>query len=97
MEDIKHEAAKHHEEAAAALETAAKLHRDAAKQTASGNFPKAQTLSVSAAEADNAANLHAGQAAELYRHHDDEVGAAKAEEAKLEAARAAKKEAKAAG
>ena len=95
MDQNKEDAAKHHEEAARALEVAAKLHHDAAKQVASGNFPKAQTLAVSAAEADTAANLHANQAADAVRAHGDQVAAGKAEEAATEAARAAKKEAKA--
>ncbi len=95
MDQNKEEAAKHHEEAAKALEVAAKLHHDAAKQVSSGNFPKAQTLAVSAAEADTAANLHANQAADAIRAHDDGLAATKAGEEKAEAARAAKKEAKA--
>ena len=94
MDNTKEDAAKHHEEAAKALEVAAKLHHDAAKQVASGNFPKAQTLAVSAAEADTTANLHANQAADAIREHDATVAAAKAEEQKLETAREAKREAK---
>ena len=94
MDDIKADAAKHHEEAAHLLETAAKMHHDAAKQCLSGNFAKAQSLGVSAAETDTVANRHATQAADLYRHHAEEVADHKAELAGEEAARAAKHDAK---
>ena len=96
MEDIKAQAAEHHEQAAHHLENAAKLHRDAAKQCHSGNFAKAESLAVSASEMDTVANRHAIQAADLYRHHTEEVTAHKAELAAEEAARTAKHEAKAA-
>lgn len=96
MDDIKAAASGHHEEAAHQLEIAAKLHRDAAKQCASGNFERAQALATSAAEADTVANRAAMQALDFYRHHGQEVEQAKAEAASEEAARAAKREAKAA-
>ncbi len=94
MDDIKADAAKHHEDAAHHLETAAKMHRDAAHQCLSGNFTKAQALGISAAETDTVANRHATQAADLYRHHDEEVAGHKAELASESAARVAKHEAK---
>ena len=94
MDDIKAEAAKHHDEAAHHLETAAKMHRDAAKQCLSGNFAKAQSLATSAAEIDTVANRHAVQAVDLYRHHAEEVAEHKAEVAAEEAARTAKHTAK---
>ena len=97
MDDIKTTAAEHHEAAAHQLEVAAQMHRDAAKQCASGNFEKAQSLATSAAEADTVANRHAMQALDLYRHHSEEVAEHKAEVAAEEAARAAKHDAKAAG
>ena len=93
MDDIKATAAGHHNEAAHHLEIAAKMHRDAAKQCASGNFEKAQSLAMSAAEIDTAANRHAIQAVDLYRHHTEEVAARKAELAAEDAAREAKHEA----
>jgi hypothetical protein len=96
MEDIKSAAAEHHEQAARHLELAAAMHRDAAKQCMSGNFEKAQSLAISAAEADTAANQHAVQAVDQYRHHAEEVAAHKAEVAAEEAARTAKHAAKAA-
>ncbi len=96
MDDIKAAAAAHHEQAAHHLETAAKMHRDAAKQCQSGNFAKAESLGVSAAEADTIANRDAAAAAELYRHHAEEAAARKAEAAAEEAARVAKHDAKAA-
>ena len=96
MDDIKAQAAEHHEQAAHHLETAAKLHRDAAKQCLSGNFAKAQSLATSASETDTVASQHAIQAVDLYRHHTEEVASHKAEEAAEEAARTAKHEAKAA-
>ena len=94
MDDIKAAAAKHHEEAAHLLETAAKMHRDAAHQCQSGNFAKAQSLGTSAAEADTAASRHATEAADLYRHHEEEVTAHKAELAAEQATRDAKHAAK---
>ncbi len=94
MDDIKAGAAKHHEDAATQLELAAKLHRDAAHQCQSGNFEKAQRLATAAGEADTLANRHAVQAADLYRHHDEEVAEHKAETAAEEAARTAKREAR---
>jgi hypothetical protein len=96
MDNIKASAAEKHEQAAHHLETAAKMHRDAAKQCLSGNYAKAQSLATSAAEADTVANQHAMEAVDLYRHHDDEVAGHKAEVAAEEAARTAKHEAKAA-
>ena len=96
MDNIKADAAGHHDQAAHHLETAAKMHRDAAKQCLSGNYAKAQSLATSAAEADTVANRHALDAAELYRHHAEEVDEHKAEVASEEAARVAKHEAKAA-
>lgn len=97
MDNIKADAADHHEKAAHHLELAAKMHRDAAKQCLSGNYGKAQSLATSAAEADTVANRHAMDAVDLYRHHAGEVADHKAEMASEEAARAAKHEAKAAG
>ena len=94
MDDIKAAAAKHHEEAAVHLETAAKMHRDAAKQCMSGNFEKAQSLATSAAETDTAANQSAMHALDLYRHHGQEAAAVKAEAAAEDAARVVKQEAK---
>ena len=96
MDNIKAEAADKHEQAAHHLELAAKFHRDAAKQCLSGNYAKAQTLAVSASEADTVANRHAVEAVDLYRHHDEEVAGHKAELAAEESARTAKREAKAA-
>ena len=94
MDNIKAEAAEHHEAAAQQLEIAARMHRDAAKQCLSGNFEKAVSLATSAAEADTVANRLAMQALDLYRHHDEEVAGQKAEAVAEEAARAAKREAK---
>ena len=96
MDNIKSEAAAHHESAASNLEIAANMHKDAATQCLSGNFEKAQSLSVSAAEADTVANRHAMQALDLYRHHGEEVAEHKAELASEQAARDAKHAAKAA-
>ncbi|WP_158927802.1 hypothetical protein [Acidisphaera sp. S103] len=95
MDDIKATAAAHHNDAALHLENAARMHRDAAKQCESGNFEKAQHLATEAAETDTAANQHAMQALDLYRHHAEAVTARKEEAAADEAARAAKKAAKA--
>jgi hypothetical protein len=94
MDDIKTMAATHHNDAARHLEIAAGMHRDAAKQCESGNFEKAQHLATEAAETDTAANQHAMQALDLYRHHAEQVSARKAEHDTEEAARAAKKAAK---
>ncbi len=96
MDNIKADAAKRHEDAAHHFETAAKMHRDAAKQCSSGNYQKAQSLAVSAAEAEGLANRVAMEAVDLYRHHAEEVAEHKAEVASEEDARAAKREAKAA-
>ena len=96
MDDIKATAASHHNDAARHLEVAANLHRDAAKQCESGNFEKAHALATTAAETDNAANQHAMQALDLYRHHGEEVVGRKAEADAEEAARAAKHATKAA-
>ncbi len=96
MDDIKKSASAHHENAAHHLEIAAKMHRDAAKQCMSGNYQKAQSLAVSAAEADSIANRVAMEAVNLYRHHEDEVVEHKAELASEQATRDAKQEAKAA-
>jgi hypothetical protein len=95
MDDIKVTAAAHHNDAALHLENAARMHRDAARQCEFGNFEKAHSLATEAAETDTAANKAAMQALDLYRHHADEVAARKAEAADEEAARAAKKAAKA--
>ncbi len=94
MDDIKANAADHHEQAAHHLEIAAQMHRDAAHQCASGNYEKARNLATSAAEIDTIANRHAVQAVDLYRHHAEEVAGRKSEEASEAAARAAKHEAK---
>ncbi len=96
MDDIKESAAKHHEDAAYQYELAAKMHHEAAKHCASGNFEKAEHLATTAAEADTTANRHAVGALDLYRHHAEEVAARKAEAAAEEAAREAKRAAKAA-
>jgi hypothetical protein len=95
MDDIKTAAAAEHNDAARHLEIAAGMHREAARQCQSGNFEKAQHLATEAAETDTAANRHAMQAFELYRHHAEEVAARKAEAAAEDAARASKKAAKA--
>lgn len=94
MDDIKAAAAAHHSDAALHLENAARMHRDAAKQCESGNFEKAHHLATEAAETDTAANQHAMQALDLYRHHADELAGRRAEEAAEDAARVAKKAAK---
>ena len=96
MDNIKSEAAEHHEHAAHHLEIAAKMHRDAAKQCLSGNYEKAQRLATSAAEIDATANRHAMDAVNLYRHHAEVVADHKAEIESEEAAREAKHRAKAA-
>ena len=96
MDDIKATATSHHDDAAHHFEIAAQMHRDAAKQCASGNFVKAQSLATSASEAEGIANRHAMQAVDQYRHHAEEVAQHKAELAAEEAARAAKHDAKAA-
>ena len=95
MDDIKTAAAAHHNDAARHLEIAAGMHRDAAKQCESGNFERAQHLATEAAETDTAASQHAMLATDLYRHHAEEVAARKAESAAENAARVAKKAAKA--
>jgi hypothetical protein len=95
MDDIKTAAASHHNDAARHLENAARMHRDAAKQCESGNFEKAQHLATEAAETDTAANQHAMQALDLYRHHAAQVATRQHDAAAEEAARAAKKVAKA--
>jgi hypothetical protein len=64
MDDIKASAAKHHEDAAYQYEMAAKMHHEAAKHSASGNFEKAEHLAMSAAEANTVANRHAVEAAD---------------------------------
>lgn len=95
MDDIKATAAKHHEDAAYQYEMAAKMHREAARHSGSGNFEKAEHLATSAAEAYTAGNRHAVEAVDLYRHHAQEVAARKAEATAEEAARDAKHAAKA--
>jgi len=94
MDDIKASAAKHHEDASYQYDMAAKMHHEAARHCASGNFEKAEHLATSAAEAYTVANRHAMAALDLYRHHAEEVAARKAEAAAEEAARVAKHEAK---
>jgi hypothetical protein len=94
MDDIKATAAEHHEQAAHHLELAATMHRNAAKQCLSGNFPKAHRLALSAAETSTAANDHAIKAVDQYRHHADQVAEHNAELAAEELARTAKHEAK---
>ncbi len=96
LDDIKQNASARHEDAAHHLDIASKMHRDAAKQCLSGNYQKAQSLAVSAAEAEGVANRLAMEAVDLYRHHEDEVAAHKVEIASEQAARDAKHEAKAA-
>ena len=96
MDNIKADAADHHEKAAHHLEIAAKMHHDAAKQCLSGNYEKAQSLATSAAEADTVANRHAIDAVDLYRRHAEEVADRNAEFASEEAARLAKHKANAA-
>ena len=95
MDDIKTTAAKHHEDAAHGFEAAAKMHHEAARHCASGNFEKAEGLATSAAEAEGLANRHAIQAVDHYRHHAEAVASRKAEAAAEDAARAAKHNAKA--
>lgn len=94
MDDAKAIAAKHHEDAAHSFEAAAKMHHEAAKHCASGNFEKAEGLSTSAAEAESLANRHAVQAGEHYRSHAAASASRKAEAGAEEAARVAKHEAK---
>ena len=96
MDDTKALATKHHEGAAHQYEAAAKMHHEAAKHCASGNFEKTERLATSAAGADAEANRHVIAAMELYRHHAEEVAGKKAEAAGEEAARLAKREARAA-
>jgi hypothetical protein len=93
-QDAKTQAAAHHNNAARHLEITAGMHRDAAKHCRSGNFEQAQHLATEAAQTDTAANQHAMQAVDLYRHHGEQVAARKAEVAAEEAARAVKKAAK---
>ena len=88
-------AAKHYEDAAHHFEVAAKMHHDAAKHCASGNYEKAESLATSAAEAEGAANRHAmqardSQAVDSYRRHAQEVADRKAEVEAEEAERTAK-------
>lgn len=94
MDNIKTEAAEHHEAAATQLDHSAKMHRDAAKQCLNGNFEKAQSLATSAAEAETLANRHAMEGLALYRHHAEEVAEHKQEIAAEEAVREAKHAAK---
>ena len=96
MDDMKATTAKHHEDAAHQFDLAAKMHHDAAKHCASGNFEKAESLAASAAEAEGLANRYAVQAGDAYRHHAQDVADRQAEADKDESARAAKHEAKAA-
>ncbi len=96
MDEIKASAAKHHEDAAHQYETAAKMHHEAARHCASGNFEKAERLTTSAADADAEANRHVVAAMDLYRHHAQEVADKKAEAAAEETARSAKREARSA-
>ncbi len=95
MDDIKSAAAQHHEDAAIQFEIAAGRHRDAAKQCLNGNFEKAHSLAMLAAEAETLGNQHAMKGLDLYRHHAEEVAEHKAEVAAEEAAREAKHAAKA--
>ena len=96
MDDAKAIAAKHHQDAAHGFEVAAGMHHEAAKHCASGNFEKAESLALSAAEAEGLANRHAMEAVDQYRHHAEQAAARKAEAASEDAARIAKHEAKAA-
>jgi len=96
MNETQQATAKHHEEAAHQFETAAKLHHDAARNAGSGNYEKAEQLAHAAGEAETVANRHATEALGLYRHHAETVAARNAETAAEEAARVAKREAKAA-
>ncbi len=94
MDDIKAATAKYHEDAAHQFEVAAKMHHEAARHCASGNFEKSEHLATTAAEAEAVANRHALAALDQYRHHAQEVADRKAEAASEEAARVAKHEAK---
>jgi len=94
MDDTKASAAKHHEDAAHQFDVAAKMHHEAAKHVASGNFEKAERLATTAAEAEAVANRHAMEALDLHRQHTQQVADRKAEAANEEAARAAKHDAK---
>lgn len=94
MDDIKAAAAKLHEEAAQQYEHIAKMHHEAAKHCASGNFEKAEHLATTAAEADTTANRHTIEALDLYRRHAQVLADRRAEAAAEEAARAAKHAAK---
>ena len=94
MDDIKASTAKYHEDAAHQFEVAAKMHHEAAKHCASGNFEKSEHLATTAAEAEAVANRHALEALNQYRRHAQEVGDRKAEAAAEEAARVAKHESK---
>ena len=96
MDDMKAATAAHHEDAARQFELAAKMHHDAAKHCASGNFEKAESLSTSAAEAEGLANRYATQAGDAYRQHAQDVADRHAETEREDAARAAKHDAKAA-
>ena len=95
MDDMKTTAAAHHNDAALHLENAARMHRDAARQCEFGNFEKAHNLATEAAETDTAANTAAMQALDLYLRYAEQVAARKAEAAAEDAARVAKKAAKA--
>lgn len=97
MEDIKALAAEHHENAAGHFVVAVKLHQDAAKHVASGNFEKGEQLAISAAEAEAVANRHAMEALTLHRQHTQQLADRKAEADSEEIARAAKHEAKVSG
>ncbi len=46
MDDIEATAAKHHEDASHQYDMAAKMHHEAAKHSASGNFEKAEHLGI---------------------------------------------------
>ncbi len=94
MDDIKASAAKHHEDAAHHYEAIAKMHHEAAKQCASGNFEKAERIAVAAAEADTAANRQTIEALDIYRRHAEMIAERKAAAVAEEAARAAKHQAK---
>jgi len=94
MDDIKASAAKCHEDAGHQFDVAAKMHHEAAKHVASGNFEKAEHLATTAAEAEAVANRHAVAALDLHRQHTQQMADRKAEAAGEAAARAAKHEAK---
>ncbi len=96
MNETQQATAKHHEDAARHFEVASKLHHDAARNAGSGNYEKAEQLAHAASEAETVANRHAVDALALYRRHEEEVEARRAEEAAEEAARVAKRETKAA-